>query len=259
MQAKDEICWSAAEIEGVSASDSTMKRFADQLRHGGCSIQTKSLEHTWRLELSDGWQGFLSRLTKNQRGQARNLVNRFDKSASFKVEAVHSPEELPQALENLMELHRKRWMASGQPGCFRDPEFCDFIRDACRHLVDSHQVDVTVLQHEGATVASQLFFTDRAKNAYLYQCGRDPAFDKLRVGRSLNLAVIRAACKRGIKSIDYMRGDEVYKSRLAADSTECHCLRIVAPEMMAQIQDALHLVGQTAIRAYHAGVLSRCF
>jgi CelD/BcsL family acetyltransferase involved in cellulose biosynthesis len=50
---------------------------------------------------------------------------------------------------------------------------------------------------------------------WLYQSGRDPQFDHLRVGRLLIAHTIRCACEDGIGMYHLLRGSESYKAEFA--------------------------------------------
>ncbi len=254
LDARQELNWNALEFDGVAAGDTTMDLFAEHCSRRGCTVQLESQDHTWRLDLTGGWDGFLSRLSKNQRSQCRNYANRFDKNSSWTFETASCKTAVRTALEGCMTLHRKRWQASGEDGCFNDPRFRHFVQHACDALLDTQQVHLTLLKQEETPIAALLMFTDAQGNAFVYQTGRDPDLEKMRIGTIHNLIAIRAACDRGTGFIDYMRGDEEYKSRLSAQPTACNQLRVIAPEALAHLQDAIHVAGRTALNALNSRV-----
>lgn len=248
--------WAYVELEGIQSQDPAVRSFTDRMSRQGCRFQSTPLENTWRVDLSEGWSAFMKNLSRNQRRQDRNLVNRFDKSPAMSLEVIEDPETLPHGLETLIRLHQKRWQAANQSGCFADPRFESFLRSAVNSFADQRQIKLLTLQLEGRPVAAQLFFQDHEHNVFLYQSGRDPDFDDARVGRILNLVSIRYLCESGIRSLDYMRGDEVYKSRMKALPSSCSRYRFVAAATVPQLRHSTWNIGRH-LRSQAQSIVSR--
>src|SRR5690606_4779980 len=70
--------WGMVELEGIPPDDTAISALVETLKRAGCQAHLARLESTWRLDLSGGWLGFLDGLSRTQRNQTRNLVNRFD-------------------------------------------------------------------------------------------------------------------------------------------------------------------------------------
>ncbi len=236
--------WDAIELDGVCRRCPAISHLLGRLDRYECILESSQLESTWRLDLTGGWDGFLSRQSKTQRRQSRNLTNRFEKSAELSYRTASTPESIPDALAICIDLHQKRWNAVGKPGCFVDPRFEVFLERASAGLARHNQFEVTVLEEKGKPLAAQIFLRDVAGGAYLYQTGRDPDKDAARVGRILNLISIKRACAAGIQSIDYLRGDEIYKSRLGAQPAECWRLRAIAPSPLPRLRHTAWSLGQ---------------
>lgn len=239
-----QVAWESVDLEGSIGTSQTLEFLMQRLRQFGCTTQRRELERTWRLDMDGGWDGFMQRLSKNHRKQNRNLINRLDKQDQLSFRFETQADRIQDALEVCMDLHQKHWTSQGEPGCFSDPRFVQFLQNACQRFAEREQVAISILEIEGHPVASQLFLLDDQDNWFVYQSGRDPAFDEARVGRILNLASIRHAGQLGVKSIDYLRGDEVYKSRLRAEPSECLLLRAVPPTKIPQLRHAARNLGE---------------
>ena len=126
--------------------------------------------------------------------------------------------------------------------------------------IQAFQEPLALLEDAGRPVAAQLFLKDvesasaPAQSLYLYQSGRDPANDQMRVGRILALATIREACHRGVDSIDYLRGDEIYKARMGAQPAECWRVRAIAPTTTGRLRYGVWCLGQS-LKDRHRPVL----
>lgn len=243
IEAQEEFQWAGVELDGVATSCPTLAHLIDRLEQHGCPKQLSHLGHTWRLDLSHGWDGFLTGLSRTQRRQVRNLVNRYDKSDSLVRKTIADCDDWKEALRLCMDLHQKRWTACGERGCFSDPRFVAFANEACGRLHERHQLEINWLEMDCRPVACQLSLVDDY-DGYVYQSGRDPALDHARVGRILNLVSIRSACERGRRSIDFLRGDEIYKARLGAQPSPCVRVRLIAPQVVSRLRHSAWKVGR---------------
>ncbi len=245
LQAQAKMNWSLIELEGTAQDDAAINALVAALKRGRCFEQTSQLEHTWRLALAEGWEGFLAGLSKTQRRQTRNWVNRFDKTEDWSVRFVEHVDELPAALDVLVELHQRRWNSVGQPGCFADVRFKNFIEAASCSLAAQNKVSIAIFEEQGQPVACQFYLKDEAGNLYMYQTGRDPERDADGIGRIFNAVAVREACRRGVAFIDFLRGDEMYKGRLGAKPSICLRQRLIAPALLPRIRNGVKTVGRS--------------
>lgn len=236
--------WGVLELEGASQACSTTTRVLETFRRSSCVIDTQTIEHTWRLDLTGGLGGVLERLSKTQRKQSRNLLNRFDKHNHLHLSVLDGNSgDMVVGLRELTDLHQRRWQAQGLPGCFADDRFGRFLQSAMQNNNPRCKFRFISLREAEQALATQLFLCDGAK-WYLYQTGRLPELDHLRIGATLNLLSIRAATELGAEFIDYLRGDEIYKGRLGAVSSECLRHRIVAPSWVPQLRHQVWSLGR---------------
>lgn len=245
LDSQDQLKWGLIELEGITQPDPAVAALVETLKLARCLQHTTELERTWRLDLSQGWQGFIDGLSKTQRRQTRNWVNRFDKSENWSVRFVDDCEALPIALARCIALHQKRWTAVGEPGCFADARFTQFIEQACQQLGNERRASIAFLEDDGQPIACHFYVNDPAGNRYMYQSGRDPERDADGIGRIFNAIAVRQACLDGVGFIDFLRGDEIYKGRLGATPTQCLRLRLVAPALLPRVRHGLRLIGRS--------------
>ncbi len=235
--------WSICEFDGVSLGDSAMEQLQSELQSRGYLHQSNNSVSTWRVPLKDGWTGFLQRLSKTQRRQSRNLINRYDKNDAFRLRITDSEDSLPDALATLRRLHQLRWEAAGESGCFADPRFIEFVSCLQESMVGSQSIKVATLADGSEPIACLLMLQDQ-QGLYVYQSGRDPAREKEKIGVILNLAMIRWATENEISFGDYLRGDEIYKSRLGAVGTPCLRVRYIAPDRTSRLRYSAFQAGR---------------
>jgi CelD/BcsL family acetyltransferase involved in cellulose biosynthesis len=242
---RSQLGWSLLELEGATEHDPALAALGEHLCSAGCLLQQTLLENTWRLDLSDGWSGFLSRLSKTQGRQTRNLLNRFDKRQSWTLRLVREQADIPAALNACIDLHQRRWLSSNKAGCFADPRFRQYIIKACDQLAVRSGVCIALLEESGQPIAAQLCVQDESGNLYMYQSGRDPSRDADAVGRVLNLLLARYACEARLQFIDYLRGDELYKARLGAQPARCLRLRYVPPAILPRFRHGVRSISRS--------------
>ncbi len=236
--------WDVLELDGTSAPDARVESVLAELKARQALVQTSPLERTWRLDLQGGWERVLRDMSRTTRSQCRNFVKQFDEHGQFKLQRYGYGDQLSTALTTAIKLHQLRWEAVGLPGCFADRRFELFLRAAFEQLAKQRQAEVVILELDGQGVACQFILLDNQGGEYMYQSGRDPAFDDQRVGQLLNAICIRDACQRGAPFIDYLRGDETYKSRLHAQPIENHRVRVFAPAALPRLRYAAWKVGR---------------
>lgn len=235
--------WTVCDFDGVPGDCESILAFMECLQEANCSLDERQLESTWRLNLDDGWPGFLTGMSKTQRKQIRNLANRFDKSDDMRIEYVSTSDKFPDAFTTLAQLHQARWAQEEKAGCFADPRFTAFLSAAATDLAARGHAFIATLFLEDQAVACQLILHDE-NGYYVYQSGRSPQHDSRSVGRIQNIAMIRDACDKDVSFVDYLRGDEIYKARLGAVAKTCNRIRAVTPQLLPQLADGTTSLGR---------------
>ena len=83
-------------------------------------------------------------------------------------------EDLPQAMDRLIDLHQRRWQALGQSGCFASARFTAFHRDVAAALLAEGRLALWWLEVDGQPVAAEYHLTGDGV-VYAYQGGIEPA------------------------------------------------------------------------------------
>ena len=86
---------------------------------------------------------------------------------------VTSASELPAAWAILVELHQRRRLSLGEPGCFASRLFHDFHREVTQRLLDRDQLRMSWLELDGSPAAAEYHLAGTA-DTYAYQGGVDP-------------------------------------------------------------------------------------
>jgi CelD/BcsL family acetyltransferase involved in cellulose biosynthesis len=152
--------------------------------------------------------GYLATLGKKERHEIRRKVRRAE--AVGEVRLDDSPDPLAD-LEAFIELHQKRW---GADGLFPDTPGGAQSRVLFRRLFEGFGPDgplrLTFLSVGGRRIASGIHF-ETSDGILYYNAGVDPDARELSPGVVMVYAYVVRALERGLRRMDFLRGDESYK------------------------------------------------
>ncbi len=164
----------------------------------------------------------LSRLLETLRPSVRRRLSQARKAESeglFTIRDMTSAEELSRALFVMEDLHQKRWNRLGYPGLFSDGRFRRFMEDLMPALRSKGMIWCKAAESDGAIIAVRIVFVlDGCMYDYLSGFDDASPASRRRPGISILLKMVEESQGRGIKIIDFLRGDEQYKAELTQDS-----------------------------------------
>ena len=151
---------------------------------------------------------YLGTLGKKERHEIRRKVRRAQ--ALGEVRLVDSTDPLAD-LEVFIDLHQRRW---GDDGLFPPTRGGDQSRVLFRRLFELFGSDgplgLTMLWVGDRRIAAGVHF-ETADELLYYNAGTDPAARELSPGVLMIHSYVRRALERGIRRMDFLRGDEPYK------------------------------------------------
>lgn len=163
------------------------------------------------LPIEGDWQSVLAGFGK----KTRYNIGYYSRS----LEKLHEVEfgwadadDLDDELENLFELHQRRWNKRWLPGVFGSAKVQAFHRDAARELLKQGWLRLFYLRLDGGTEACLYCFSYGDRICY-YQGGFEPTLAKLSLGTVLTARAIETATQEGKAAFDFLRGDEPYKAK----------------------------------------------
>lgn len=238
----DALRWDLLELGGVDAEDRAMNNLTNHLAVSGSTVHRRPGVNCWRLDLPTDWDGYVASLGKNLRRDVRRLERELLDTDRVALHSVTRLDELPQAMNILVELHQRRREMLGEEGCFASPRFLGFYRDVVPELLRRGQVQFYWLELDGKPVAAEYQLVGNG-TLYAYQAGVDPGSMEHQPGKLINLAILRQAIEHGYRAFDFLRGDEPYKARFGARPRPNVEYRIVPRRTVAQFRHNLWLAG----------------
>ncbi len=206
--------WDALHLQELPASSRVSPRLVSAAASRGWRPVLRRDSDVHLLPIDGSWDSYkatLSRSTRNDGGrQTRKLIAEYD--ASF-ASVGDDEEAVCKAMEELFDLHTRRWQAAGKPGIFRDQRRRDFHRQVARRFARRRMLALYLLRSGDETIAIHYGFQSDG-TTYVYALGSNPDrhWQRLRVGLVLDLHLIKDAFEQGACCVDFMRGDGHYKS-----------------------------------------------
>ena len=235
--------WDVLEIDGVVEGDQPMAQLTRGLRQAGVTVHAQSRLHTWFAPCAASWDDYLSNLGKSSRPKMRRLLRQLNDTAGLKVHVADNCQAVHQSLDELIDLHQRRWTAVGEPGSFTTPQFRQFVRETALRFFRQDQLYLVTLRHNGQPVFGGMYLRGHDNRLYCYSTGADTSNQEIEPGNIMNAFVLKYAHDAGMEGLDLLRGDEIYKERLRASATRLVQLRCVAPAWLPRLRHAAWSTG----------------
>jgi CelD/BcsL family acetyltransferase involved in cellulose biosynthesis len=165
------------------------------------------------ISAEGGWEDYLRNRSANFRQQVRRRARSVaGTGVRFRLVSEHAG--LSRAFDDLIRLHEARW---GERSHASAGARASFHREFAATALERGWLRLWLAEGDGAVVAAWYGFRF-ADVDYFYQSGRDPAWDRHRVGAALLEHTMREAFADGMREYRLLRGDEAYKQRYASET-----------------------------------------
>ncbi len=210
--------WDFCLLSNIPATSLTGRLLKEIM--GNRPFQSKISQVCPYIPLPDQIDDFYSSLSRNMRNtikrRKRNLFKKYDK---VELVAWKNPGDIEDAMERLFALHGIRWKVVKHKGNLTRSDVRKFHKKIAGTFLNSDMLRLYFLRVQGKDVAALYIFKYNNKLFY-YQGGWDPEWSKDRVGSILTNLVIEDAINKGYSEYDFLRGTELYKTRLTDKKRE---------------------------------------
>jgi CelD/BcsL family acetyltransferase involved in cellulose biosynthesis len=178
----------------------------------GYEITREQGEVVYHLELPGTWEEFFPILSGKERHELRRKMRRLSAAGRITYQVVEEKQEVQSAMDTFIRLFRmnrpekSRFMNSGRE---------KFFRMLAEEMAKEGILKLFFLEIDGRPAASVMCF-DYGSTVYLYNNGYDNHFETLSVGLLCKVFSIKHSIERGKKKYDFLKGGELYKSRLGS-------------------------------------------
>jgi CelD/BcsL family acetyltransferase involved in cellulose biosynthesis len=171
------------------------------------------------VELPKTWNELLKNQSANFVKKSKECYRVCKRDFKLKFVRIYSEKDLSLYFNELERLHHLRW--NGGSRSFRSDKYRLFHRDIARQFLDKGWLRLFFLIDAERPIAALYCYAYNGVY-YYYQSGRDPAYEKYRVGFVLMNIAIQEAINEGAKVFDMLTGEEAYKYRWAKRNNVCY-------------------------------------
>lgn len=211
--------WDAVDLRRLRAGDPALDALAasfgarEMARGWTLSVEREDVCPVATLPAGGSLDDYLAGLGKKERHEIRRKVRRAE--AAGEVALADSADPLAD-LPAFIDLHQRRW---GPDGLFPDTQGGAQGRLFFRRLFELHRpggpLRLAFLTVGGRRVAACVWFETEDALLY-YNAGVDPDARDLSPGVVMVERLARRAVERGVRRLDFLRGDEPYKYQWGA-------------------------------------------
>lgn len=244
--------WDVLDIRDVSERFSLLKTLPPLLEYSSIDVRTYRGNECPQADLPETWEQFVRRLSSNMRHNLKRKTERLQKYFQWEVEVFRDPgDDLAGAVGEFVKLHGQRWKSFGYPSAF-DEEHCRlFHQEVARKLALRGWLRLLFLKVNGDRVATSFDFNFRDRiYVYLSHAHAPAGVMKLSPAFILRCSAIRQGIVEGMKTYDFLRGNEDYKyQEFHCVRKENWCIRAISPSASAQIRFPIFLAGEFLVRS----------
>ncbi|MFU8861992.1 MAG: GNAT family N-acetyltransferase [Cyclonatronaceae bacterium] len=220
---KKEVLFDAMILEEIPELSSTLELLENDFASLGFKVNIKKASITTRIEPEQkGWDGYLKKLSGNERKNVRKSIRKTENTGEnvFRVVVIDDNIDFEYYLKQFIQLHQDQWNREGLPGTFSQNSMKKFFLETCEKLLHKASIRVYALlpaEETGAESAVSIAIVMIYNNQmYLQHGAMDLSSPLIHIGpgKILNTIIIKDSVQSGL-TFDFLRGDEVYKQRLA--------------------------------------------
>ncbi len=160
--------------------------------------------------LTASWESYLAGLHKKQRHEVRRKIRKLEnETQSFNYKYLAEKAEVISFIPIFLAL----FLQNPEKQDFMTVAMEKFFQQLITAAAEMGLVRFGLLEVEDRTVAAVLYY-DYQDRIYLYNSGYDSEYHSLSVGLLAKILSIRDSIERGKQVFDFLKGREIYKTRL---------------------------------------------
>jgi hypothetical protein len=235
--------WDTLRLQGVYENDLAWRAFSRGLRGAGAMVHSCSRMNAWFKPCNTTWNEYLTSISKSSRRKYRQLEKTFESSPELSIDTPSSRESLTAGIEDLIQLHQRRWNVDGQSGTYASQSMRRFVHETAQAFLAQGRLYLPQLRQSEQTIATELHLLGNNKISYCYSSGYEIDQSDYQPGRLLNTQILKRGYELGLAGIEFMRGDETYKERIHAVPQRVIEVRAFAPAIIPRLKHVAWLTG----------------
>ena len=221
------IAWDVLELRRIPVESPVLEHLVSGVARRGWVAHRHDDTHLV-IDLPHTWSEFLARLSTNTRWRLRRNATLLAELGPLVTRTCAHRDDLAEYLDTLFRLYATRWALRGQRDGAGDRMRRRFYDQLAPRLLDDGRLDLAVLESDGHVVAAQLGL--RYGDAhYALQSAFDPAYARFSPSVVLASDIVRRLISNGVRTYDYLHGEEQYKLRWLPRRSTYEHITIVRP------------------------------
>lgn len=224
--------WTYLRLDNIRASDTRIERLLLHFPKKKFDIETLGrVNQTDNIDncvcpyvtLPDDWDTYVGTLSTNTRQKIRRFLRQLDSSSELRV-TVADAETIERDLDIVLQFWRAKWAA-------RKGDRIETLVRANRanflSAFQNGQLFLPMLWRGETPLGGLVFLVDKRKRSLLFYLGaRDESVTTPPPGFLLHAYSLRCAVSQGIRTYDFLRGNEPYKYAFNALDTRIKCIQV---------------------------------
>lgn len=214
--------WQFMDLPGISEFSPSLRWLPPVMESFGFEVTVEAEETGVFLPLPPSWNEFLEKLRGKDRHELRRKMRRLEREASFAVKWAGEGIALEEGIPQYLDLHRR---SRPDKADFMNPAREAFFRELARRFHEKEWLRLSFLEVAGHPAAT--FFSFRFdRTEYVYNSGFDPELSRFSPGIVLAAFCIQKAMDDGLKTFNFLRGQEDYKYMLGGREERIYRIRV---------------------------------
>ncbi len=207
--------WKVAVLDQLSEERSSAAGLREALVRGAYPFRYEKGDACAAMDLGDA----AAAKKQYSKSNMSNYINWYRRNGDFRFETIEDETTALDRLESLFDQHIERWDGTSTPSSFLRPSMKEFYRTFVRRMHPKGQVRICTLRLDDGFLALYLYF-ELDGVMYMYKPTYNREFSKRSPGQVILRFLLDVALDRGVREMDFTRGDEGYKHRFTNLSRE---------------------------------------
>jgi hypothetical protein len=195
---------------------------------------------------------YLAIISPKQRYQIRRSIKEYEKMGKIEIRSAENAEEALKILDELSEMHQKRWSARGLHGTMSSRYALDFHRDLVSRRFEHGEIQLLKVT-AGSHVLGCLYCFLYQRDVSGYMCGFNYLDRNVySPGAVCHYYAIVHNAMKGFNSYDFLEGEDSYRERLSTDINMMETIVIRRKNIKYTIEQCIMRLRELYKRKYPA-------
>jgi len=233
----------ALELRFVEAENVALLAYRAALLGGRYRILTRHLEHSPYIDLSVGWEPYLSSLAPKVLGEIRRRRRRLAEQGEVSLDVTDGSADLDELLMEGFRVEAAGWKGERGSAILSRAATSTFYSKVAEWAAKRGWLRLAFLRLDARPFAFD-FSIEYGGVHYLLKTGYDPAFSRFAPGMLLRLEMIQRAFTIGLSRYDFLGADESWKLQWASSVRERLAFQAFAPSAQGILEWATQMYGR---------------